>query len=335
MTDKKEIKCGVIGYGGAFNMGKLHAQWMNASPGMRTVSVCDTDESRLSVAREELGEVFVCSSLADLLASDIDLVVIITPHNTHYSIAMEALKAGKHVVLEKPMCITVDEATDMIEAAKKSNVVLTVFHNRRLDGDYKAIKEVIDKGLLGEIFHIEAYMGGCGHPGKWWRACKEISGGLFYDWGAHIVDWTLNFYQGRKIESITGFFHKKVWMDVTNEDQVQALVRFDNGAVADIQMSQIARAGKPRWRILGTKGAIVDTGGGSFKVFTEVEGYPAEMDINYKKSTWEDWYPNLAKHLLEGAPLQVKAEEARRVIQVLSFAEKSAKSGKSVPAEFD
>lgn len=316
-------------------MGKAHAQWMNASPGMRTTAVCDIDETRLKAANEELGDVSTFTNLGDFLKSNVDLVAIVTPHNTHYSIAMDSLNAGKHVVLEKPMCITVEEATDMIEAATKNDVTLTVFHNRRHDGDYMAIKEVIDKGLLGEVFHIEAYMGGCGHPGKWWRSFKEISGGLFYDWGAHIVDWTLSFYEGRKIQNITGFYHKRVWMDVTNEDQVHALVRFDGGAVADIQMSQIARAGKPRWRILGTKGAIIDECKGSFKVFTEVEGYPAEMEIKYKKSSWEEWYPNLAKHLIEGAPLEVKAEEARRVIQVISFAEKSAESGKAEPAVFE
>jgi len=244
------------------------------------------------------------------------------------------LRAGKHVVVEKPMCLTVEEATEMIEAAKRSGVTLTVFHNRRHDGDYMAIKEVIAKGLLGEIFHIEAYMGGYGHPGTWWRSNKEISGGLFYDWGAHIVDWTLNFYEGRRIQSVTGFFHKRVWMDVTNEDQVQALIRFDDGAVADIQMSNIARVGKPRWRILGTKGAITDEWKGSFRVYTEVQGYPAEMEIQYKKSTWEEWYPNLAKHLLDGAPLEVTPESSRRVIEVISYAEKSAKSGKTEPVPY-
>jgi len=330
----KEIKCGVVGYGGAFNMGKAHAEWMNASPGMRTVAVCDIDEERLNAARQQLGDVAVFKDLASFLASDVDLVAIVTPHNTHYAIAMESLKAGKHVVIEKPMCLTVEEATDMIETAKKSGVTLTVFHNRRHDGDYMAVKELIDKGIIGEVFHIESYMGGYHHPGKWWRSSKEISGGLFYDWGAHIVDWTLNFYEGREIESITGFFHKRVWMDVTNEDQVQALVRMSGGAVADIQMSSIARAGKPRWRILGTKGAIVDEWKGSFRVYTDVQGYPAEMEIKYKQSTWEQWYPNLAKHLLEGAPLEVTPESSRRVIQIISFAERSAKAGKTIPAEY-
>ena len=97
---KNEIKCGIVGYGGAFNMGKAHASWMNASPGMKTIAVCDPDEARLRAAREELGDVSTHKDLKGLLDAGVDLVAIITPHNTHYEIAMQCLKAGKHVVLE-------------------------------------------------------------------------------------------------------------------------------------------------------------------------------------------------------------------------------------------
>ena len=334
--EKKEIRWGIIGYGGAFNMGKSHAAWINASPGMRVIAVCDIDPKRVEAAAADYPGIETYTDYKEMIKNkDIDCVVNILPHNLHYSVTMDALAAGKGVVLEKPMCITTEEATDMIELAKKKNVLLTVFHNRRHDGDYMAVKEVIDKGIIGEVFRVEAFMGGYGHPGKWWRAQKEISGGAFYDWGAHQVDWVLNFLEGRKIKNVTGFFQKRVWMDVTNEDETQAIVRFDNDVVADITISSIARAGKPRWRILGTKGAIVDHWSGSFKVYTDIKGYPAEMEIKYKPSTWEEWYPNLAAHLLKGKPLEVKPEEARRVIMIIDYAERSAKAGKSIDTPFE
>lgn len=331
---KRKIKCAVVGYGGAFKMGKAHAQWINDTGRMVTVAACDVDAARMEEAKKDFPGIQTCTSIDDLLAkSNAELVVIVTPHSTHAPLALKALNAGRHVVLEKPMCITVDEATAMIRAAKKSGVTLTTFHNRRHDGDFMAIKEVIGKGLIGEVFHIEAFLGGYGHPRHWWRSDKKISGGCMYDWGAHFVDWILNLIP-EKIESVTGFFHKRVWNDVTNEDQTQAIIRFKSGAMADLQISSIARIGKPRARILGTKGAILDQGGGSFKLATEVDGIAVEGEVKYKESTWPEYYTNLAAHLLDGAPLEVTPESSRRVIAVIETAEKSAKSGRSEPVPF-
>lgn len=332
----KQVKWGLLGYGPSFNMGKAHGGWINASPGMKTIAVCDIDPARTEAAKNELPGVVTYPNIKEMLKNkDIDNIVNITPHNLHYPLTMECLKAGKGVVLEKPMCITTEQATDMIELAKKKGVLLTVFHNRRHDGDYMAVKEFISKGMIGDVFRVEAFMGSWNHPGTWWRSDKEISGGNFYDWGAHQIDWVLNFLEGRKIQSVTGFYQKKVWMDVTNEDETQAIVRFDDDVVADITISQIAKAGKPRWRILGTKGAIEDRWSGSFKAFLNVKDYPAEMEVKYKKSTWEEYYANLSAHLLKGKPLEVKPEEARRIIMIIDYAERSAKAGKTLETPFE
>lgn len=334
---KREIRWGIIGYGGAFGMGKAHANWINASPGMRTVAVCDADAERTKVAKVELGdEVQVYSDYCEMLKNPgIDCVAVILPHNLHHSCAMDALRAGKGVCLEKPMCITTKEATGMINLAKKKGVLLTVFHNRRHDGDFMAVKEFLGTGLIGDVFRVEAFMGGYAHPGYWWRSRKEISGGNFYDWGAHQLDWVLQFLDGRKIQNVTGFFQKRAWMDVSNEDETQAIIRFDSDVVADVTMSQIAKVGKPRWRILGTKGAIVDNWEGHFKAHLDVQGYPAEITVKYKPSTWDTWYPNLAAHLLQRKPLEVKPEEARRVIMIVDYAERSAKAGKSLKTPYE
>lgn len=324
----------MIGYGPAFNMGKAHAEWVNAVDGMTTIAVCDTDPKRTAAAREELPSVETFNDVRALLkGAPVDLCVIILPHHLHAPVGLQCLKAGKHVVLEKPMCLTAAEATKMIEAAKKAGVMLTVFHNRRHDGDFLAIKEVVQKGIIGDVFHVEMWGGGYGKPGSWWRSQKEISGGLFYDWGAHYLDWLLNIMPGR-VASVTGAFHKLVWHEVTNEDHVEALIKFDTGAVADVQFSSIAKSGKPRWRVLGTKGTIVDQGG-RLSVYVDVNGYPAEMTVEYKPTDWSKYYHNIGDHLLRGAELDVKPEQARRVIGIIEAAEKSSKSGKAekVPHE--
>ncbi len=332
----KEIRCAVIGYGGAFNMGKAHSEWINAARGLRAVAACDMDPKRAAAAKQDFPEFRTYTRAGSLLRNpDVDLCVIITPHDSHARLAVQCAQAGKHVVVEKPMCLTAAEATRMIAAARKSRVMLTVFHNRRHDGDYKAIKACIDEGRIGDVFHVEMWGGGYGRPGTWWRSDKRVSGGHFYDWGAHYMDWLLNIMAPRKVVGVAGRFHKLVWHHVTNEDHVEAWIRFDDGAVADVQFSSIACSGKPRWRILGTKGAIVDRGGGQFELTSVVRGVQMRADVRYQDSDWPAYYQNLANHLLKGRELEVKPEEAARVIAIMEAAERSSRSGKVEKTPFE
>ncbi len=331
-----DIRCGVIGYGGAFNMGRAHAEYITQTDGLTLSGICDLDPKRTAAASEDFPGLATYNAVDALLgAPDIDLAVIVLPHNLHASVAIQCSQAGKHVIVEKPMCITVDEATQMIEAARQAERMLSVFHNRRQDADYRTLREiVVEKKLIGDVFNIEMWGGGFNRPNPdWWRSVKKISGGEFYDWGAHFLDWMLGLVPGQSMQSITGAFHKRVWHHVTNEDHVQAIIRFDSGCVANVQMSSIAHAGKPRWWVLGERGAVVDRGGyfevtGDFKS----ENYPATLRIPYAgNSEWQTYYANIAAHLLNGEDLGVKPEQARRVIAVLETAEKSSAQGTSLP----
>ena len=325
--EKKAINCGIIGYGAAFNMGSYHMNMINATPGLKGVAVCDNDSSRLEAAKNDFPGIETYKGVDKLLNSDdIDLVVVVTPHNTHAPIAVQCLNNGKHIIIEKPMAITTEEATSMIETAQKKNVMLSVFHNRRYDGDFLTIKEAIDKGLVGDVFRIELYIGSYGHPGIWWRSDKNISGGAFHDWGIHLVDWVLNLIP-EEIESIMGFTQKVQWWDVTNKDEVESIIKFKNGAVADIQLSSVSSVPKPRWRILGSKGGILDEGKGFIKVIRE-GGKGGELEIKYKETNQKEYYINIADHLLCGDPLAITPESARRVISAIETTGKSALSGK-------
>jgi predicted dehydrogenase len=325
----KTIRGAVIGYGASFNMGRAHAGWMNAA-GMQTIAACDIDPPRMEAAAADYPGIRTYLSVDELLTNDeVDLCVVVLPHHIHAEIAIQCLKAGKHVITEKPMCTSVAQADAMIQAARRAGKMLSVFHNRRHDGDYLAIKEVIDQGLIGEVFLIEAYGAGYGHPGTWWRSDKQISGGAMFDWGAHFVDWILNLTPS-DVVGVDGYFQKRVWMDVTNEDYTKAVLRFRNGCAAELELGNLSAAGKPRWRILGTKGAIVDTGREPFTVKVEHAGRIATMELPYKKSDWQAYYNGIAAHLTQGAELDVKPEEGRRIIAVLEAAEKSSKVGRTI-----
>ena len=335
-----KVRCAIIGYGPRFNWGWMHAKWIKGVENLSLVAICDKYPACAEKAKNDYPEVDAYIDMKQMLArDDIDMVSVVTPHNTHAPIVIECLNAGKHVVVEKPMCINIAEATNMIEAAEKANKTLTVFHNRRHDGNVRAIKEVIDQGLIGDVFHIELSVCGYGNPEDAWRSQKEISGGGLYDWGSHAIDWVLHIISSKMVQ-VTGFFHKFVWHNVSTEDQGQAIILFENGTVANIMRSSIAYIGKPLWYILGTKGAIVDTGkdaikgyindmigppGGSFKLVT-AEG---EKDVKYKESDWVTYYIDMANHLLRGTPIPVSGKDGRRVITVLKTAEKSSKSGHS------
>ena len=324
----KEMKAALVGYGGAFNMGVHHGRAIEGVRGMRVTAACDIDKERMKVAAEDFPGIETYTDLKKLVKSDnVDLCVLILPHDIHASAALTCLKAGKHVILEKPMCITAAEAKKMIAAAREKDLMLTVFHNRRHDGDFLALKGAIEKGLVGEVFSVEMWMGGYSPPRDWWRADKQVSGGAFYDWGAHYLDWLLQLLK-KDVVNVTGFFHKRVWHQMTNEDHVQAVIRFEDGVVADVQQSSIAFAGKPRWRVLGTKGALISKGDG-FEYITQKDGVDVKGFIPNAEGTHALYYQNIGDHLLRGKELDVKPEEAARVIAIMEAAEKSSQSGKA------
>ena len=332
LDTRRVIRCGVLGYGPAFNMGKGHADWINATPGLVTVAACDKAPERMEAAKKELPGIRTFTSLdAMLKMKDLDLVVNILPHNLHAETSLACLRAGKHVVCEKPFCITTEEATSMIRAARRSGAMVSVVHNRRWDGDYLTIQDIVGRGLIGDVFHIEAYCGNYGRPGTWWRSDKTISGGNMYDWGAHFVDWILRLVN-KRVTQVTGFYHKRLWHHVTNEDATQAVMRFEGGEMADLQVSSLAAVGKPRWRILGTQGGLTANRGDMIDLVSYASGVRVDGKIPYMKdSGWASYYRNIADHLLMGEPLTVTAEQAREVIAVIETAERSSAEGRSLP----
>ena len=329
----KVIKCAAIGYGGAFNMGRTHLESCKKAR-LTPVAVCDVDPLRTATAKAELGEhIQTFNSVERMLAeSDADLVTVITPHNLHAPLSLQVLKSGRHVVTEKPYTITIDEATAVIEAARAAGKMATVFHNRRWDGDFVAIRDVVQSGILGEVFHIECAFGGYGEPrADWWRSYKEPSGGAFFDWGAHFVDWILQLMP-YAIESVSGDFKKLKWQQVSNEDYTSAYIRFAGGRSAWVEQGNVNAIDKARWRILGTEGGLQKAGWDwegkeGLKLVTFRNGQRVESTLPYGKSDWDGFYRNVADHLILGEPLAVTPESARDVIAILSLAEQSSKQG--------
>ncbi len=344
------IGCAVIGYGPMHNFGWAHSAWIEATPDLKLVAVCDIDPERTAAAREAFPHIRTYNDVAELWADDeVELVSVVTPHFTHCPLALAAFEAGKHVVVEKAMCLNVEEATAMIDAGKRAGRMLAVHHNRRHDGNFRRIRELVHSGAIGDAFHIELTAGSYGPFRHGWYSEKSKSGGAFYFWGPHAVDWVLDLVPER-ITGVNGYFHKLVWHEISDEDQVRAVIRFANGAVADVTWSHIAAIGKPLWRILGTKGGILDTGaggnvgyekqirgpsGGSLTLVTYGDAGRQEEEVPYLDSDWPTYWQDVADHLLRAGPVPVSGEFGRRVIGVFEAAERSSATGQTEQVPYE
>ena len=329
MSARKPFRCGVIGYGGAFNMGHAHLSSMVKNPGMEAVAICELDPARQAVAAKEWPGSVVYSRVGDMLRhADLDLVTIITPHNTHAKLAVQCLDARVGVVVEKPMAITSKEVKAMIAASRRRKVMLSTFHNRRWDGDFMLLMDLIRKEkIIGRVFRVEAGSNNYGKQRDWWRADRKVSGGSIYDWGAHFTDWILNLVND-DIDWVSGYQVKnREWADYANEDHSEYTLKFKGGCEATLTISNLAMSPRPKWRILGDQGAIEMSSGDNVSVTTMVNGRQMRAEIPVPQSNWDAYYRNVYRHLQGRARLIITAESAARVIGVLEAANLSAARG--------
>ncbi len=343
---------GVVGYGPHGGMGLVHGTAVSATVGLEFVAVCDRDAGRRKAAEHDFAGVRTHATIEELAADDaVDIAIVALPPVFHAEVAMALLRAGKHVVVEKPLCLATSDADALIAEATAGERTLTVNQSRRWDRDFRAVRRVIDDGRLGEVFNIETFVGGFEHPCRAWHSEDTISGGTVYDWGSHHIDWILALL-GTTPASVTATGHKRVWHDVTNVDQLRVRMRWDDGREAEFMASDVAAIRRPKLYIQGTRGTLA----GYYRPVTfehldPALGYvaqtahhaeaPADLVLaRYESGSGVSetrlplppaqpfaFHRNLADHLLLGDPLAVAAGSAREVVAVLEAATRSAAAG--------
>ncbi|MEM1099333.1 MAG: Gfo/Idh/MocA family oxidoreductase [Planctomycetota bacterium] len=347
----QDIKVGVIGYGGAFNMGRQHLNEMKAA-GMKPFAVCELDPERLKVAEGDFPGIETYGTLdAMLKQSDVNLLVHITPHHLHYPLAMKCVKAGKHVVTEKPFVLTTAQADRLIAEAKKRKVTVTTYHNRHWDGwIVRAVREVVDKGVIGDVFRVEAHMdafGGYAMPRDWWRTSKSISGGVLYDWGVHLLEYGLQIIQDDVVE-VSGYAKAGYWESVApksypwvgdmNEDEAHAIVRFAGGQMLHLSISALRSDATPTpyWlSFIGTKGSYSFNSKNWYTRIANRKHMLVEKTGKHPKSNGGlTYYKNVADYLTGQADLVITPQWARRPIHILDLAGRSAAQGKALKAKY-
>jgi predicted dehydrogenase len=341
-TSPSAIKVAVVGYGGAFNMGRQHLNEMKAA-GMTPTAVVELDPKRLEVALTDFPGIETYGTVDELLAkSSADLVTVITPHNTHAELGLKIAAAGRHVVLEKPMAITTEECDAMIDAARRQGVIVSTYHNRHWDGWILRANEIFKAGVLGDIVRIDLRMGGHGRPGDWWRSSRSISGGILYDWGVHLLEYSLQLITS-PVTEVSGYAWNGhwaaqpdfPWAKDSNEDEAQATVRFASGQRINLTITHLdAAADRGFMKIVGTRATHVIEWNGAETTIPQGGGKTLVERAPNPKGEGHRFYENIAAHLTKGEPLVITGEWARRPIHILDLAVRSAKEGRALPVRY-
>ncbi len=318
----------------------FHAPFINIHPGFNLYGVWERTKN---LAQKKYPAVKTFRTLEDLLADDkIELVVVNTPSVTHFDITKQVLLAGKHVIVEKPFTATVEQAEELIRLAKRKNLKLSVYQNRRFDSDFKTVKKVLEENLLGEIVDFEIrydrYV-----PELSYKAHKETptpAVGCLYDLGSHLIDQALQLF-GMPLA---------IFADITinrpnaRVDDYFDLKLFYPSHRVSLKSSYYVREPMPGYQIHGKKGSFIKhktdvqetdllagkkPGGDKWGIepesqkgllHTEIDGKIIREYIPSLQGNYGDYYNGIYQSITENVDVPVTGEEGMHVIKIIEAA---------------
>ena len=323
----------------------FHAPFLATMPEFSLDAVVERSTNH---AEEKYPGIRTYRTLEDLLRDDrIELVVITSPNETHFPSAKAAMEAGKHVVVEKPFANTSAEAQQLVETSRQTGRICAVYHNRRYVADYLTMKQIFEKGLLGDLHEFEAHYDRYRPDPRTyglWREKPLPGSGVFYDLGSHLVDQALQLF-GKPKYILADIRKQKPYSVVDDYFDV----RLDYGFLKVLLKSgMLVREMGPRYMMHGTKGSFIKYGedtqeerlkAGELPVGPDWGKEPesqwglihTEMDGRIIRETYPSvqggfgrFYENLHATIREGAPLQEKPEHGYEVIKLIELAFESS-----------
>ncbi len=240
----------IVGFGG---MGQQHRRLINRTQHIKVIGTFDILKAKMDIG--VANQLKAYSSLSEVLEDNqVDIVVVATPNHEHKNIVIQALKAGKHVVCEKPVTLNSGELKDILDVLKTCDTHFFVHQNRRWDEDYLIVKDIYDHQKIGDIFHIETKVHGSrGIPGDW-RKEKAYGGGMMLDWGVHLIDRLLMMVN----EPVESLFCKLSTIRTQDVDDGFTLhITFKSGKTALVEVGTYNYIQMPLWYVLGSQGALV------------------------------------------------------------------------------
>ncbi|TLW95001.1 oxidoreductase [Saccharomonospora piscinae] len=263
MVSSGPVRTAVVGFGVSGRV--FHAPFLACDPAYSLDAVVTADPERAATARSAHPGVEVLPHAEDVLAraADFDLVVVGTPPRTHAELASRALDAGLHVVVDKPFAVSSAQGTALVERAREAGRVLTVFQNRRWDGDFRTLRGLVERGELGRVHTFESRFESWKPGGpRSWKAATPVAdgGGILFDLGSHLIDQAMRLFG--PVED--------VWADVTRrtpglpdgaaDDDTLVVLRHRDGTRSRLSMSSLAALPGPRFHVLGDRAAYTTWG---------------------------------------------------------------------------
>lgn len=345
MSEVKDVV--IIGYGLAGSV--FHAPIIAATPGLRLAGIVTKSDERVAQARQAYGEIEVFATTEELWRNMTpDLVVVATPNITHAPIALEAIRHGVAVVVDKPLAISSAEAADVVAEARAKGVLLTVFQNRRWDGDFLTVKELVESNSLGTVCRFESRFE------RWrptlkggWRESsgQAQGGGLLFDLGSHLIDQAVNVF-GEVSDVYAEVDTRRA--GATSDDDVFVALTHRTGVRSHLYASAVAADLGPRFRVLGTGGAYVTYGLDPQEAALREGRSPGpgwgEVDetdwgtvsgsetkhIPTAAGAYPEFYRQLAAALISGSPPPVNPDDAVNTLRIIEAASRSSRNNEVV-----
>lgn len=347
-----EIPIALIGFGLAGRA--FHAPVISRVPGLRLAAILQRTGNE---GAQLYPKTRIVRSIEELLAIDeIRLVVIATPNDTHYSLARQCLAAGRDVVVDKPFATTVDEAIALVQIARQGGRLLTVYQNRRFDGDFQAVRQIVAGGELGRMVRFESNYDRFRPQLKTgaWRERAGAGTGIFFDLAPHLIDHAVLLFG--LPDAITADVRCERDNAVA-DDAFDLMLHYPRDLRAVLRATMLAATTRPRFLLQGTKGTYVkqafdvqepklragripweETPSQSERhdnegvlTVVEADGAARERRISPGNSDYRDFYANVRDAMLGRAELAVSPQHALNVMRILELARESSTRRCAVP----
>lgn len=347
MADNRPIAVGIVGLGRA-GLGMHQKELAARKDKFQFVAACDTDpEARAKFAALE-PQAKMYERIEDLLADPaVELVDIATRSCDHGRHAVAALKSGKQVFLEKPMTMDHAEAKRVFAASKKAKGKLYIRHNRRFEGAFNQVRDIIDSGVLGNVYQIKLARLSYNRRNDW-QTILKYGGGQLLNWGPHIIDHALR---------LLGSPVKSIWSDLKciaaagdAEDHLKIILTGTKGRVVEVEISGGVALSAPQYIVWGARGALTCDGktihmkhlnpavalapikanpGNPEGGFANRENLAwVEKDVEVQKMDLAQIWDHLYDALRKDKKFPIKDQEAEQVMWVVSQAKKGTKFAK-------
>ena len=349
------VKMAIIGMGG---MAGWHYQNIKEKvPGIQIVGAYDIrEEAKKNI--DDLGIINYPNPEALYADKSVELVLVATPNDMHKPYSIACMQAGKNVICEKPVTLNTAEFDEIAAVADKTGKLFTVHQNRRWDSDYLTVRKILHDKILNGLYRIESKVQGSRQWVHGWRGYKVNGGGMVLDWGIHLLDQMLDLFP-EKVKSVTAHFHKIVMPEV--EDDFTAMLLFESGVSAVVNVSMSSFIVQPRWHLFANDGSAQilnwDVEGEIVKLSNADELEWAE-DIVYTsagptrsmaprpkstieniklpvaKGDWLDFHRNVVEGLAGKAAPIVTHAQIRRCMRLVDAIFESARTGLPVTCGF-